>query len=505
MPSGPTSRRGSWSPSRSPTRPCARACARSPTTSCARSRRGPFRAVGVWYEDFTQTTDDEVRTLLEQARRPAAGPAARGGAAAARRGLGLRRPDRARDAGALRPHRRGVARHAGVLPRARGDHEAADRRGRLHRGGRRGGLAGRVPGEPLRARGERRRDGGGGARPTSGASRSGCGATSRWPSSSRCCASTTTRSRPRRRRSGSTGSTSTACTRRWRRWSSTWTASIPRRRSGPAHRYACFDQFGRDPQVYAYEAGIAGAEPCEQQAVQQLVELQAMARRIAGGNGHIDEDGHFFAEQNARLVVDAEEYYRAMFRGGVESWNLRDRHMAETLDELVAHLEAHERADEGRRVGAQLASRRRARDRAGAGRTAQPRPARAREARRTRRCSSASPRTREPSPPPPTGAGRRSASASAARSREAGRSCSTSASSTGSGSSPASCGAGGSSARSASSTGPRPSASRTTSTPASPTSSTPSSTSTRRTRSSPWSARSEWEAGELPETYPWGV
>jgi erythromycin esterase-like protein/predicted phosphoribosyltransferase len=105
-------------------------------------------------------------------------------------------------------------------------------------------------------------------------------------------------------------------------------------------RYACFDQFGRDPQVYAYEAGIAGAEPCEQQAVQQLVELQAMARNIARGNGHVDADGHFFAEQNARLVVDAEEYYRAMFRGGVESWNLRDRHMAETLDELVAHLEA---------------------------------------------------------------------------------------------------------------------------------------------------------------------
>ncbi|MGZ4369724.1 MAG: erythromycin esterase family protein, partial [Gaiellaceae bacterium] len=42
--------------------------------------------------------------------------------------------------------------------------------------------------------------------------------------------------------------------------------------------------------------------------------------------------------QNARLVVDAEEYYRAVFRGGVESWNLRDRHMAETLDALVAHL-----------------------------------------------------------------------------------------------------------------------------------------------------------------------
>jgi erythromycin esterase-like protein/predicted phosphoribosyltransferase len=91
-------------------------------------------------------------------------------------------------------------------------------------------------------------------------------------------------------------------------------------------RYACFDHFGRDPQVYAYEAGIGGAEPCEQQAVEQLMDLRAMR-------------ADFFAEQNARLVVNAEEYYRAMFRGGIESWNLRDSHMAETLEALVGHLE----------------------------------------------------------------------------------------------------------------------------------------------------------------------
>jgi erythromycin esterase-like protein/predicted phosphoribosyltransferase len=104
-------------------------------------------------------------------------------------------------------------------------------------------------------------------------------------------------------------------------------------------RYACFDQFGRDPQVYAYEAGIAGAEPCEQQAVEQLIELRNMAAEAAQRNGRIDEDRLFYAEQNARLVANAERYYRAMFRGGVESWNLRDGHMAETLDALVGHLE----------------------------------------------------------------------------------------------------------------------------------------------------------------------
>jgi erythromycin esterase-like protein/predicted phosphoribosyltransferase len=104
-------------------------------------------------------------------------------------------------------------------------------------------------------------------------------------------------------------------------------------------RYACFEQFGRDPQVYAYEAGLAGAEPCEQAVVEELIELRDMAGELAAKNGSIDEDRRFYAEQNARLVANAEAYYRAVFRGGVESWNLRDRHMAETLDALVGHLE----------------------------------------------------------------------------------------------------------------------------------------------------------------------
>ncbi|MCZ4494636.1 MAG: Erythromycin esterase [Conexibacter sp.] len=104
-------------------------------------------------------------------------------------------------------------------------------------------------------------------------------------------------------------------------------------------RYACFDQFGHDPQIYAYEAGIGGAEPCEAQAVQQLVELRERAAELAMRDTGVEDDGHFYAEQNARLVVDAERYYRASFRGGAESWNLRDRHMAETLEELAAHLE----------------------------------------------------------------------------------------------------------------------------------------------------------------------
>ena len=56
------------------------------------------------------------------------------------------------------------------------------------------------------------------------------------------------------------------------------------------------------------------------------------------------EDEYFFAEQNAIVVADAEEYYRTMFGDAAASWNLRDRHMADTLDHLVAHLDRRDGA-----------------------------------------------------------------------------------------------------------------------------------------------------------------
>jgi erythromycin esterase-like protein len=55
-------------------------------------------------------------------------------------------------------------------------------------------------------------------------------------------------------------------------------------------------------------------------------------------DGRVAADEFFYAEQNARLIRDAEEYYRAMFHGPVSSWNLRDRHMSDTLDALFSYL-----------------------------------------------------------------------------------------------------------------------------------------------------------------------
>jgi erythromycin esterase-like protein len=106
-------------------------------------------------------------------------------------------------------------------------------------------------------------------------------------------------------------------------------------------RYRCFEDFRQDSQAYGYATGLGGAEPCEGDVLQQLVELRRHAADYAHRDGRIAEDEYFYAEQNARLVKNAEEYYRAMFRGRVSSWNLRDRHMVETLGALVDHLDQY--------------------------------------------------------------------------------------------------------------------------------------------------------------------
>lgn len=103
-------------------------------------------------------------------------------------------------------------------------------------------------------------------------------------------------------------------------------------------RYSCFDHFGGDSQVYGYAASAGIAESCEGAVVGQLLEMRRRAEEYARRDGHVAREDFFQAEQNARLVKNAEEYYRAMFRGRASSWNLRDRHMAETLDALAAFL-----------------------------------------------------------------------------------------------------------------------------------------------------------------------
>jgi|SRR5581483_4831185 len=104
------------------------------------------------------------------------------------------------------------------------------------------------------------------------------------------------------------------------------------------YRYSCFEHFGEDTQAYGYAAGFDLSKSCEDAVVRQLRELHGRAATYRQLDGRVAADEFFYAEQNARLVRDAEAYYRTMFRGRVSSWNLRDRHMADTLDALVAHL-----------------------------------------------------------------------------------------------------------------------------------------------------------------------
>jgi erythromycin esterase-like protein len=103
-------------------------------------------------------------------------------------------------------------------------------------------------------------------------------------------------------------------------------------------RYACFDHYGDDSQHYGYAAGIGMSDSCEQGVIKQLQELQQRAFDYTQAADPQAEDAFFHAQQNARLVKNAEQYYRTMFQGRISSWNLRDSHMAETLDALSRHL-----------------------------------------------------------------------------------------------------------------------------------------------------------------------
>lgn len=103
-------------------------------------------------------------------------------------------------------------------------------------------------------------------------------------------------------------------------------------------RYACFDHFGEDTQAYGYSTALGIADSCEDEVVSQLVELHERATELARRDGRVAADEFFIAEQNARLVKNAERYYRTMYRSDISSWNLRDLHMMETLVALDDHL-----------------------------------------------------------------------------------------------------------------------------------------------------------------------
>ncbi len=103
-------------------------------------------------------------------------------------------------------------------------------------------------------------------------------------------------------------------------------------------RYACIDHMADDPQRYGYATSFGMQPHCEEEVMRQLVELTRDADLHAREPGGQVPDELFYAQQNARVARNAESYYRSMFRGRDESWNVRDSHMAETLEALREHI-----------------------------------------------------------------------------------------------------------------------------------------------------------------------
>jgi erythromycin esterase-like protein len=105
-------------------------------------------------------------------------------------------------------------------------------------------------------------------------------------------------------------------------------------------RYGCLKPWSREPQDYGRMALSAGYGVCEQPVIRVLRDLLASRLAYSANDGETFVD----AAQNARLVRNAEAYYRAIYYGASEAWNLRDRHMFETLEQLLAWRGSDSRA-----------------------------------------------------------------------------------------------------------------------------------------------------------------
>jgi erythromycin esterase-like protein len=103
----------------------------------------------------------------------------------------------------------------------------------------------------------------------------------------------------------------------------------PEAASTARERYACLTPWQHEPSSYGRAVLTAGYRKCEEDAVRQCREM--LEKQFAYDDG----DDFLNAAQNARLVASAERYYRIMYYGDAESWNLRDRHMFETLQHLL--------------------------------------------------------------------------------------------------------------------------------------------------------------------------
>jgi erythromycin esterase-like protein len=109
----------------------------------------------------------------------------------------------------------------------------------------------------------------------------------------------------------------------------------PQAAEAARRRYACFEPFGQNKDLYAYGVGLGVMQSCEAEAVAMLQELRRKREELTQLGS---EDAYFYALMAATVARDGERYYRAMYQGDVISWNLRDMHMMNTLDALLEHF-----------------------------------------------------------------------------------------------------------------------------------------------------------------------
>jgi len=100
--------------------------------------------------------------------------------------------------------------------------------------------------------------------------------------------------------------------------------------------YSVFERFQGEPSAYGFATGVGLAPSFENEVVKTLVDLQKKGEEyLKGAGGLIDGDELFYTTQNAKLVADAEEYYRKMYHADARTWNIRDNHMASTVQSIM--------------------------------------------------------------------------------------------------------------------------------------------------------------------------
>lgn len=102
--------------------------------------------------------------------------------------------------------------------------------------------------------------------------------------------------------------------------------------------YSCFDNYRHDPQAYGYAVYTHAIQSCADMVIEELKRLQEQDWEHLE-HGELSTQEAFYIEQNARVVKNAEDYYRSLFVSETSNWNIRDSHMLETLNALITHYQ----------------------------------------------------------------------------------------------------------------------------------------------------------------------